>query len=78
LWWGVRVYFPGFVADALATFAANDSLGLAVAIDSVVTSFETREDFLEDAKVADTAIVLHLLAERRGIAQDLPRSRVLP
>jgi hypothetical protein len=70
--------FPRDVADALATIAAHDSVGYAEAIDSVVTSFETREDFLEDAKVADTAIVLHLLAERRGIAQDLPRSRVLP
>jgi len=66
------------VAESLATIAAHDRVDYAEAIDSVVTSFETREEFLEDAKVADTALVLQLLAERRGIAQALAASPVLP
>ena len=70
--------FPHDVADALATIAAHDLVGYAEAIDSVVTSFEVREEFLEDAKVADTALVLQVLAERRGIAQPLLESPVLP
>ena len=70
--------FPHDVADALATIAAHDPVGYVEAVESVVTSFETREEFLEDAKVADTALVLLLLAERRGIAQPLPASAMLP
>jgi hypothetical protein len=48
------------------------------AIESVIDSFETRDDYLEDAAVADTALVLHALARRRGIAVPLPVSPVLP
>lgn len=70
--------FPHDVADALASISAHDVIGLVEAIESVVTSFETREEFLEDAQVADTALVLYALAERRGIAQPLPDSPTLP
>ena len=70
--------FPRDVADALAFVAAHDPVAFAEAVDSVVDSFETRSDYLEDVPVADTALVLDRLAARRGIAHELPASRVLP
>ena len=70
--------FPRDVADALAYISAHDVVGYAEAIESVVESFETRSEFLEDARVADTALVLGVLARRRGIEIDLPESDVLP
>jgi hypothetical protein len=70
--------FPRDVADALAYISAHDVVGYAEAIESVVESFETRSEYLEDARVADTALVLDLLARRRGIDLELPQSDVLP
>ncbi|MFZ1879553.1 MAG: hypothetical protein WAU41_05245 [Gaiellaceae bacterium] len=70
--------FPHDVADALAFIAANDVVAYVEAIESVVESFETREEFLEDMRVADTALVLQKLAHLRGIEADLPASPVLP
>jgi hypothetical protein len=70
--------FPHDVADALAYIAAHDVVGYIEAVESVVESFETREEFLEEMRVADTALVLHQLARRRGIDQPLPASPVLP
>ncbi len=70
--------FPNDVADALAYISAHDVVGYAEAIESVVESFETRTEYLEDARVADTALVLDLLARRRGIELELPSSDVLP
>jgi hypothetical protein len=70
--------FPHDVADALAYITAHDVVGYAEAIESVVESFEMRAEYLEDARVADTALVLDLLAHRRGIELDLPESDVLP
>jgi hypothetical protein len=70
--------FPHDVADALAYIAAHDVVGYAEAVESVVDSFETRDDYLEDIAVADTALVLRELAQRRGIEHALPASPVLP
>jgi hypothetical protein len=70
--------FPRDVADALAYIAADDVVGYAEAIESVVDSFETRDEHLEDVPVADTALVLQELARRRGIEHALRASRVLP
>jgi hypothetical protein len=70
--------FPQDVADALAFIAANDVIGYCESVESVVTSFETREEFLEDAAVADTALVLAALARRRDIHEPLPASPTLP
>jgi hypothetical protein len=70
--------FPHDVADALAYISAHDVVGYVEAVESVVTSFERRTEFLENARVADTALVLDLLARRRGIEVDLPESDVLP
>jgi hypothetical protein len=70
--------FPHDVADALAFIAANDVVAYIEAVESVVESFETREEFLEDMRVADTALLLQKLAHLRGIEADLPASPVLP
>jgi hypothetical protein len=73
-----RADFPHDVADTLAFIAAHDVIGYCQAVESVVTSFETRAEFLEDAAVADTALVLAALARRREIQEPLPLSPVLP
>ena len=70
--------FPRDVADALAYVAAHDVVGFVEAVESVVASFETREEFLEDVPVADTALVLAELARRRGFEAQLPDSATLP
>ena len=70
--------FPPAVADALATIAAHDLVGYAEAVESVLSSFETRREYLEDVPVADTVLVLQVLATKRGIAFDLGTSPVLP
>src|SRR5258707_8155138 len=70
--------FPRDVADALAYIAAHDVVGYIEAVESVVDSFETREEYLEEIAVADTALVLQELARRRGIEYALPASPVLP
>jgi hypothetical protein len=73
-----REDFPRDVADALAAIAGGDADAYAGAVASVVHSFETRGDFLEDVPVADTALVLDLLARRCGVVRALPESSVLP
>ena len=69
--------FPPDVADALATLAAEDALGYTYAIESVLRSFEQRDEYLEDMPVADTVIVLQALAAKRGMAVELD-SALLP
>ena len=54
--------FPNDVGDALAFIAAQDVVGYAYAIESVLESFETRDEYLEDMPVADTVLVLQALA----------------
>jgi hypothetical protein len=69
--------FPTNVADALAYLAAEDVLGYTEAIESVLESFETRSEYLEDVPVADTVLVLQTLAARRGMRVELS-SPLLP
>ena len=69
--------FPTDVADALAFLAAEDVVGYAGAVQTVLASFVGREGYLEDVAVADTVLVLQALASRRGIAADLD-SPLLP
>jgi hypothetical protein len=66
--------FPYDVADALATLAAEDRPGYVLAVESVLESFETRDEYLEDVPVADTVLVLQALAEPRGLQADLASS----
>jgi tetratricopeptide (TPR) repeat protein len=73
-----REDFPAPVGDALAMIAAGtDLVGYVEAIEAVLESFETREEYLEDVAVADTVIVLRALAERRGLGAELS-SPLLP
>jgi len=69
--------FPPAVGDALAFLAAQDVLGYTEAVEAVLVSFETRDEYLEDMPVADTVLVLQTLAQRRGIAVELA-SPLLP
>jgi hypothetical protein len=73
-----REDFPPAVADALAFIAAHDPVDYTEAVEAVLTSFETRDAYLEDVAVADTVMVLQLLAARRGIAAELSESPLLP
>jgi len=73
----IRDDFPRDVGDALAMIAAEDVVGYTEAIESVLTSFETRDEYLEDVPVADTVIVLQVLAERRNMDAELT-SDLLP
>ena len=69
--------FPHDVGDALAFIAAQDVAGYVTAVESVLESFETRAEYLEDLPVADTVLVLQKLAQRRGITTELS-SPLLP
>ena len=73
----VRDDFPRPVGDALATIAAEDPLGYVEAVEAVLESFETRDEYLEDIPVADTVLVLQALAAKRGLAAELS-SPLLP
>jgi hypothetical protein len=76
---GLRTHddFPAPVGDGLAMIAAQDPIGYIEAVEAVLESFETRDEFLEDLPVADTVLVLQALAERRGMAAEL-NSPLLP
>jgi len=69
--------FPAPVAEALAGLAKGDREVYAAGCSAVLTSFESREAYLEDIPVADTVVVLEALAERRGMAVG-PSSALLP
>ena len=58
--------------------ATADGAGYRVAVENVFDAFERRTDFLEDVPVADTVLVLQVLAAQRDLAVDLPSSPVLP
>ncbi len=70
--------FPKDVADAVLMIAGLDRTDYAVAVEDVLDSFEQRSDFLEDVRVADTVLVLQILAAARGMAVELPESELLP
>jgi hypothetical protein len=70
--------FPSEVADALALVAAEDVVGYTQAVETVLESFETRDEYLEDMPVADTVLVLQALAARRGMPVVELESELLP
>jgi hypothetical protein len=76
---GLRTHgdFPTTVGDTLAMIAAEDRVGYTEAVEAVLESFETRDEYLEDVPVADTVLVLQALAGRRGLAVEL-ESALLP
>ncbi len=59
--------FPREVADALRSLSRHDAEAYRAAVTAIRRSFETRDAFLEDVPVADTALALDALAERRGL-----------
>src|SRR5207237_5734330 len=69
---GLRTHdgFPTDVGDTLAFLAAGDRVGYVEAVESVLDSFATRDEHLEDVPVADTVMVLQALAARRDRAAD--------
>ena len=73
----IRDDFPREVGDALAMIAAEDVVGYVESVESVLESFETRAEYLEDVPVADTVLVLQALAAKRGMAAELA-SALLP
>ncbi len=70
--------FPRDVADAVLMIAGDDPTDYAIAVERILDSFEQRSEFLENVRVADTVLVLQALAAKRGIADDLPESELLP
>jgi hypothetical protein len=70
--------FPHDVADALWMIAGFDRTEYAIAIENLIEDFESREDFLENVRVADTILVLQVLAAEREMAVELPPSELLP
>ena len=73
-----RADFPEAVGDSLAYLAAGtDRVGYVEAVEAVLESFETRDEYLEDVPVADTVLVLQTLASKRELAAELS-SALLP
>jgi tetratricopeptide (TPR) repeat protein len=70
--------FPAAVSDVLAAIALGDAAACGDAVEAVLESFETRDEYLEDVPVADTVLVLAELAARRGIPMTLRASALLP
>lgn len=64
-------------AEALAALAARDRERYRRAVAEVVADFEGRESHLTGIAVADTAMLMEALAERREMAAR-PRSELLP
>lgn len=70
--------FPTDAGDALAMLAAGtDVIGYTEAVESVLESFERRDEYLEDIPVADTVLALQALARARGLEAEL-ESALLP
>jgi predicted CoA-binding protein len=76
---GMRAGSAAFVraADGVDALAAGDRDAYAAAVRAIVDDFEERDEHLTGVPIADTALVLERLAERRGLAAH-PRSALLP
>jgi hypothetical protein len=69
---------PVAVAHALAALAEHDPAAYDRARRDVLRSFEERDAFLEDVRVADTVIVLDVLARERGFDPEELDSPLVP
>jgi hypothetical protein len=58
---------PGDVAAALVALAITDADAFGEALAAIRRDFESREEFLEDVPVPDTALALEALATRRKL-----------
>lgn len=70
---------PAFVraADAIVALAERDARAYERAVRAIVADFETRDRHLTGVAIADTALMLELLAAARGLACS-PSSPLLP
>jgi len=64
-------------ALALRALAARDAEGYAAALGAIEADFAAREDHLTGVAIADTAVMLELLADERGLAVR-PSSPLVP
>jgi hypothetical protein len=64
-------------AEAVDALARGDGPAYAAAAAAIVADFEGREQHLTGVPIADTALMLERLAERRGLAAH-PASALLP
>ena len=64
-------------AEALAALAARDRERYGRAVRAIVADFEAREEHLTGIAIADTAMLMEALAERRGMPER-PESELLP
>jgi hypothetical protein len=64
-------------ADAITALATRDQPSYAAALASIVRDFESRSEHLTGVAIADTALMLELLAARRGITAGV-HSELLP
>ena len=80
-WWAGRMSAGdeafARTADAISALAARDEVRYAAALEAIVRSFERRSRHLTGVAIADTALMLEALAERRGIRTAIV-SPVLP
>jgi predicted CoA-binding protein len=67
----------GRAAGAVSALARRDRDAYAGMLAAIVADFEARDEHLTGVPIADTALVLDRLAERRGMAAH-PRSALLP
>ena len=64
-------------ATALRALAARDADAYAAALTAIEADFAARSDHLTGVPIADTAVMLELLAEARGMAVK-PSSPLVP
>jgi len=76
---GMRPGSPAFgrAADAIAALARHDGPAYARAVGAIVDDFAARDAHLTGVAIADTALMLELLAQPRGLAAH-PASPQLP
>jgi hypothetical protein len=63
--------------EAISALAANDEVAYVAALEAIVLDFEGRSRHLTGVAIADTAVMLEALAERRGMRAAIV-SPVLP
>jgi hypothetical protein len=76
---GMREGSDAFIrtADAIGAVADGDGDRYAAALGAILSDFEHRDEHLTGVAIADTALVLQRIAERRGIAAEVS-SPMLP
>ncbi len=76
---GMLADSPAFAraAAAVSALARRDADAYAAAARAIVGDFEGRDEHLTGVRIADTALMLERLAERRGLAAH-PASALLP